>query len=626
MPAPASTSEVLQFGVFELDLRKAELRRQGVKVKLQEQPLKVLQLLLEKRGEIVTREQLRTHIWSDNTFVEFDHGLYSAMARLREALGDSAESPRFIETVARRGYRFIAPVSVPQVAASPPAEGGEAVSRRAFSRKVATSVLLGLIGGTALLGITLGANIGNSREWLRRRSNPKVRSLAVLPLENLSGDSAQEYFADGMTDELITQLAQLGSVRVTSRTSAMQYKGVRKPLRKIGDELSVDAVLEGSIVRSGQRVRITAQLIDTATDQHLWAQSYERDLGDVLVLQNEMAHAIAEEIRAKVAPNHESQTAKNHRIDPGEQELYLQARYHLDKGDEAEIHKGIEYFQQALQRDPQDARSYAGLADSYLALTDYYESPADTLTLAKQAAIKAVQLDDSLAETHEALGTVRFVYDWDWREADKELSRAIELNPSSADAHTWRGVFLSQMGRNDEAIRELQQAEKIDPLSLAVHMNAGWVYYVARKDALALQEWQKMLDLDANFAVTHGSIWIAYLQQADVRKVLAHTTQSEDDTLKLAALSGSNAVSGNRAEAEHLLARLTLISQRHYVCPYEMATAHAVLGDKDEAMNWLRRGFRERSSCMVDLKTDPRLDSLRSDPRFDQLLQKVGFR
>jgi TolB-like protein/DNA-binding winged helix-turn-helix (wHTH) protein len=626
MPAPASTSEILQFGVFELDLRQAELRKQGVKIKLQDQPLKVLQLLLQNRGQIVTREQLRTHIWPSNTFVEFDHGLYSAMARVREALGDSPESPCYIETVARRGYRFIAPVSSSGNAAVVAERQAPAAKHWPLSRKAALSVFAGLLGGTLLLGIALGLNIANSRQWLHWRTNPPVHSVAVLPLENLSGDPQQDYFADAMTDELITDLAQSGDLRVISRTSAMQYKGVRKPLRQIGKELSVDAVLEGSIVRAGQRVRITAQLIDIGSDQHLWAQSYERDLGDVLILQSEMAHAIAEEIRPRISPNHKSQQAKRHRIDPDEQELYLRARYHLDKGDEAEIHKAIDYFQQALQRDPQDARSYAGLADSHLALTDYYESPADTLMFAKQEAIKGVQLDDTLAETHEALGTVRFLYDWDWQEADKELLRAIELNPSSADAHTWRGVFLSQMGRNDEAIHELERAKSIDPLSLAVHMNAGWVYYIARRDALALEEWRKMLDLDPNFAVTHSSIWIAYVQQADVGKVLARSPQPEDDTLKLAALTGSNAVSGNRAEAEHLLARLALISKHHYVCPYEMATAHAVLGDKDQAMDWLQRGFRERSGCMVDLKTDPRLDSLRSDPRFDDLLKKVGFR
>jgi TolB-like protein/DNA-binding winged helix-turn-helix (wHTH) protein len=627
MPTRASISEVVQFGIFELDLRRADLRKQGMKVKLQEQPLRVLQLLIDNRGQIVTREQLRTHIWPANTFVEFDHGLYSAMARLREALGDSSESPRFIETVARRGYRFIAPVTSPGTIASTSAlSEATGAKRHSFLRKAVLSIFAGLLGGALFLGIVLGLNIANSRDWLRQRSNPQVHSLAVLPLANLSGDPAQEYFADGMTDELITELAELGSIRVISRTSIMQYKEVHKSLRQIGKELSVDAVLEGSVSRSGQHVRITAQLIDVATDQHLWARTYDRDLEDVLLLQSEMSRAIAGEVRAKIADGVRPRAAKLLRVDPEEQDMYLRARYHLSKGDEAEINKGIEYFRQAIARSPQDARNYAGLADSYLALSDYYLSPANTLAQAKQAALRALQLDEDLAETHVSLGAIRFLYDWDWQQADREFARAVELNPNSSDAHLWRGVFLVQMGRTNEAIPEIQRAEAIDPLSLAVHVNAGWVYYVARRDEQALEEWRKILDLDAHFPVTHTSIWIAYLSLADMGDVLSSSPAgSEADTLKMAALTGRYAVSGNREEAERLLSRLEGISKHQYVCPYEMATAHAVLGDKEKAFGWLSKGLRERSACMADLKVDPRLDSLRSDPRFDEFLEKVGF-
>jgi TolB-like protein/DNA-binding winged helix-turn-helix (wHTH) protein len=627
MPTRASISEVVQFGIFELDLRRADLRKQGMKVKLQEQPLRVLQLLIDNRGQIVTREQLRTHIWPANTFVEFDHGLYSAMARLREALGDSSESPRFIETVARRGYRFIAPVTSPGTIESTSAlSETTGAKRHSFLRKAVLSILAGLLGGALFLGIVLGLNIANSRDWLRQRSNPQVHSLAVLPLENLSGDPAQEYFADGMTDELITELAELGSIRVISRTSIMQYKEVHKSLRQIGKELSVDAVLEGSVSRSGQHVRITAQLIDVATDQHLWARTYDRDLEDVLLLQSEMSRAIAGEVRAKIADGVQPRAAKLLRVDPEEQDMYLRARYHLSKGDEAEINKGIEYFRQAIARSPQDARNYAGLADSYLALSDYYLSPANTLAQAKQAALRALQLDEDLAETHVSLGAIRFLYDWDWQQADREFARAVELNSNSSDAHLWRGVFLVQMGRTNEAIPEIQRAEAIDPLSLAVHVNAGWVYYVARRDEQALEEWRKILDLDAHFPVTHTSIWIAYLSLADMGDVLSSSPAgSETDTLKMAALTGRYAVSGNREEAERLLSRLEGISKHQYVCPYEMATAHAVLGDKEKAFGWLSKGLRERSACMADLKVDPRLDSLRSDPRFDEFLEKVGF-
>jgi TolB-like protein/DNA-binding winged helix-turn-helix (wHTH) protein/Tfp pilus assembly protein PilF len=624
MPAPTSISEVLQFGLFELDIQQAELRKRGVRIKLQEQPLKVLHLLLQNRGEIVTREQLRTNIWPANTFVEFDHGLYSAMARLREALGDSSENPSFIETVARRGYRFIAPVTSPGTIAVSISEP-PVTTRPPRSRRLVVGVLGGLLAAGLLLGVVLGFNLANSRDWLRRRSNPQVRSLAVLPLQNLSGDPTQEYFADGITDELITELAELGSVRVISRTSVMQYKGAQKPLRQIANELGVDAIVEGSVQRSGQHVRVTAQLIDAATDQHLWARTCDRELGDVLLLQSDMAGAIAQEIRAEINGNGRPVVAQVSHVDPEEEDLYLRGRYHLGKGSEEEINKGIEYFRQGIEHSPRDARNYAALADSYLALSDYYVSPAVTLELGKQAAMNALQLDDNLAETHVSLGAIRFLYDWDWPQAEREFTQAVKLNPNSSDAHLWRGVFLAQMGRSDEGISEIKLAENLDPLSLAVHVNAGWVYYLARRDEQAVQEWRKILDIDPHFTVTHSSIWIAYLKQAEIGTVLHAQSQGDADALQLAAITGRQAVSGNRAEAERLLSRLDSISKRHYVCPYEMATAHAILGNKDKALDWLSRGLKERSACMPDLKVDPRLDSLRSDARFQDFLRQVGF-
>ena len=624
MTAPASISNVLQFGLFEVDMQRAELRKRGARVKLQEQPLKVLLLLLQNCGEIVTREQLRTNIWPANTFVEFDHGLYSAVARLREALGDSSENPRFVETVARRGYRFIAPVTAPGATAVPIA-GPPATSRPRGSQKLAAGLLTGLLAAGLLLGVILGFNLANSRDWLRHRGKLQVRSLAVLPLQNLSDDTAQEYFADGITDELITELAQLGSVRVISRTSVMQYKGTLKPLRQIANDLGVDAVVEGSVVRSGQRVRVTAQLIDAATDQHLWARSYERELGDVLLLQSEMAVSIAQEIRAKIDDNARPLLTQVSRVDPEEQDLYLRGRYHLSKGNEDEINKAIGYFHQGIEHSPQDARNYAALADSYLALSDYYVAPAPTLELGKQAAMKALQLDPNIAETHVSLGAIRFLYDWDWPEAEKEFTEAVKLNPNSSDAHMWRGVFLAQMGRSDLAISEIKLAETLDPLSLAVHVNAGWVYYLGRRNQQAVEEWRKILDIEPHFTVTHGSIWIAYVKQAELGTILPLSTSATADALQLAAITGRKAINGNRAEAERLLSRLDSLSKHHYVCPYEVATAHAILGNKDKALDWLSRGLKERSACMPDLKADPRLDSLRGDARFDDFLRRVGF-
>jgi TolB-like protein/DNA-binding winged helix-turn-helix (wHTH) protein len=651
--------------VFRVDTRKLELRRNGVPVRVREQSFKVLVYLLEHGGELVGREDLRRVLWPADTFVDFDQSLNTAMMKLRDALGDVADAPVYIETIPKRGYRFIAPISqeaeqatetlsplsiAPAIdnALSTPisttADGYRLIApvnspgtiagsvseptvtrRPPRFRRLVVGVLAGLLAGALLLGAVLGFNLANSRDWLRRRSNPQVRSLAVLPLQNLSGDPAQEYFADGMTEELITELAELGSVRVISRTSVMQYKGAQKPLRQIANELGVDAILEGSVQRSGQHVRVTAQLIDAATDQHLWARTYDRELGDVLLMQSDMAASIAQEIRAEINANARPIVAQVSRVDPEEQDLYLRGRYHLGKGSEDEINKAIEYFRQAIEHSPGDARNYAALADSYLALSDYYVSPAATLESGKQAALKALQLDDKLAETHVSLGAIRFLYDWDWPEAEKEFAQAVKLNPNSSDAHLWRGVFLAQMGRSEEGISEIKLAETLDPLSVAVHVNAGWVYYLARRNEQAIQEWRQILDIDPHFTVTHASIWIAYVKQAEMGTVLSPPSSGDAGALQLAAITGRQAVSGNRAEAERSLSKLDSISKRHYVCPYEMATAHAILGNKDKALDWLNRGLKERSACMPDLKVDPRLDSLRSDARFEDFLRRVGF-
>ncbi len=657
---------VYEFDEFHLDPKKRVLRLRHAPVPLTPKAFEMLLVLVKSEGLVMTKDELIKAVWADS-FVE-DSNLTQIVFVLRKALGETPDR-RYILTVQGQGYRFAADVKlvsgneIPrELVRLPGTEGSAAtessdpkektqplaghswitpvtspgtiavsiseppVTRRPpRSRRLVASALTGLLAGALLLGVVLGFNLANSRDWLRRRSNPQVRSLAVLPLQNLSGDPTQEYFADGMTDELITELAELGSVRVISRTSVMQYKGAQKPLRQIANELGVDAILEGSVLRSGQHVRVTAQLIDAATDQHLWARTYDRELGDVLLLQSDMAGAIAQEIRAEINGSARPLAAQVSRVDPEEQDLYFRGRYHLSKGSEDEINKGIEYFRQAIEHSPRDARNYAALADSYLALSDYYLSPAATLELGKQAAMKALQLDETLAETHVSLGAIRFLYDWDWPQAEKEFTQAVKLNPNSSDAHLWRGVFLAQMGHSDEGISEIKLAESLDPLSLAVHVNAGWVYYLARRDEQAVQEWRKILDIDPHFTVTHASIWIAYVKQAEMGTVLSPPSSGDADALQLAAITGRQAVSGNRAEAERLLSRLDSISKHHYVCPYEMATAHAILGNKDKALDWLSRGLKERSACMADLKVDPRLDSLRADARFNTFLKQVGF-
>jgi len=657
---PSVVRDIYEFGDFRLDTQDWILSRQKEPVPLTPKMFEMLLALVQRDGAVITKDELMTAVWPDS-FVE-EGNLTQTVFMLRKALGETSARP-YIKTVPGRGYRFAvkvkkvsenghAAIAEHVLAAEHPAADTSAslvassevslvrptptgTARTTQTPEIPISVyyldkklwlLIASAFGMLLIAVSAG--------YLRRPGSgpqpqqpPRRMMLAVLPFQNLTGDATQEYFSDGMTEELISQMGNLDPqhLGIIARTSVMHYKNGQPPLDQIGRELGVQFVLEGSVRRDADKVRITAQLIQMKDQSHLWAHNYDRELGDVLLLQSDMAGAIAQEILAKISANAQPLAAQVSRVDPEEQDLYLRGRYHLGKGSEDEINKGIEYFRQAIEHSPRDARNYAALADSYLALSDYYLSPAATLELGKQAAMKALQLDDNLAETHVSLGAIRFLYDWDWPQAEKEFTQAVKLNPNSSDAHLWRGVFLAQMGRSDEGISEIKLAESLDPLSLAVHVNAGWVYYLARRDEQALQEWRKILDIDPHFAVTHASIWIAYVRQAEMGSVLSPPSSGDVDALQLAAITGRHAVSGNRAEAERLLSRLDSISKHRYVCPYEMATAHAVLGNKDKALDWLSRGLKERSGCMPDLKVDPRLDSLRSDPRFDTFLKRVGF-
>ena len=631
----------LRFGVFEVDARSGELRKDGGKIKLQEKPLQLLLLLIERSPDLVTRDELRAALWPADTFVDFDHSLGTAVAKLRAALGDAAKNPRFVETVASRGYRFIAPVTLIPLAGSTPedasdtATDGDAAPTADASAAAVTApahrsirhIALASALTAALLVTILGFDIGGAGSRWRGEAPLSVHSLAVLPLQNLSKDPSEEYFVDGMTEQLITTLAQLHGLRVISRTSAMQYKTTAKRVPVIARELNADAVLEGSIVRSGDRMRITAQLIDARTDQHLWARSYDRDVGDVIAVQNEIAAAIASEIRLQLTPEERTQLTGGRVGSVAAQEAYLRGRFHLNNGDEAEVRKSVDYFNQAIAADGNDPRSYVGLAQAYIALTDFWDSPAETMPRARAAAASAVHLDDGLADGHAALGAVRFLYDWDWRGAEAEFRRALALNDASADAHVWYGVFLSQMGRFNEAIAQMAQAESLDPVAVPVRVSAGWVFYLARRNDEAIAEWKKALDIDPHLGVAHTSIWLAYARTGGAAHADATVPADPQDgsPLNLATLAGIYAMSGDRTRAMRVLGRIEDLGKNRYVCAYEVATAHAVLNDREQAIEWLRRGVKAHSICMPDLKVDPRFDSLRSDPRFVALLHDIGF-
>ena len=508
-------SPPIRFEVFEVDLQSGELRRQGVKIKLQEQPFQVLVMLLVRPGEVVTREELQRKLWPADTFVDFDRGLNKAINRLREALGDDADSPRFIETLPRRGYRFIAPVKTAGADLPVrPSEGShEGAHPSASLRKRWLLASAGVLLGIPLL--SLGLNVGGIRDrLLSQRAQPRIESLAVLPLQNLSGDPAQEYFADGMTDELITEIAKIGSLRVMSRTSIMQYKGAHKLLPVIARELGVDAIVEGTVVRSGQKVRITAQLIQARDDRHLWSEKFERDLGDVLKLQGEVAEAIAGQVQIKLTPQEHAILARARPVNPQAFEAYLAGNYFRNKmqGD-----KSVELFTKAIELDPAYAQGYAGLSMSYVYLGIFGLRPSgEVYPKARAAAMKALELDETVAEAHLTLADVKKGYDWDWVGAEAEYKRALELNPSYAMAHALYADYLSKMRRHEEAIAEASQARKVDPISLHTNVVLGMTYYRARRYDEAMGACQKALELDPNHPY---ALWFQALAHEQKRQL-----------------------------------------------------------------------------------------------------------
>jgi TolB-like protein/DNA-binding winged helix-turn-helix (wHTH) protein/Tfp pilus assembly protein PilF len=642
---PSSVRSV-RFGVFELDLRTGELKKKGLRIRLQSQPFRLLVTLLKERGEIVTREELRRTLWPEDTFVDFDHSLGSAINKLREALGDSATNPRFIETAPRRGYRFIAPfeavaeVRIPPVLVEPAADQGgpltaelaevagppeperpaEAQPRRPsrFRRYVIAATVF-LVAAAALVFIQS-----------QSRTPALIRSLAVLPLENLSGDPSQEYFSDGMTDELITELGRIGDLRVISRTSAMTYKGARKPLPQIARELNVDAAVEGTVLRSGKSVRITAQLILAATDKHLWAESYEVELRDIFSVQKQVARSIAEQVRIKLNPAQQTQLNQPKTIDAEAHEDYLKGRYFWNKRTGDGLTKAVDYFNQAIAKDPGYAQAYTGLADSYALIGDWQYgimAPKEAYPRAKSAAAKAIALDNTLGEAHVSLAWCLDGFDWDWAAAGKEFTRGIELSPSYATAHHWYGWHLATLGRHSEAVAELEKAESLDPLSLIIGADLAEELLIARRYDEAAKQCRKTMNLDPSFALTHYVLGNLFVQERMYKEGIAELKQaiqaSPGSTAFSANLAYAYARSGQREDAVRILNNLKDRGHGAFSNAPEIALVYVGLGDKDQAMAWLEKAYAERFNPGVLLR--PCFDPLRSDPRFRDLLRRIGI-
>ena len=637
MQRPNDASGRLRFSVFEVDLRARELTKRGMRMPMQDQPFQVLAMLLEKPGELVTREELCKRLWSQ-TVVDFDHGLNKAINKIRGALGDSAENPRFIETVARRGYRFLADVTPVDTAAERPsgpviesrvappdsgrAELAHATSALKQPRWPHARRVLGLGLALALVAAV----------WMlySHGQPPKIRSLAVLPLESLSGDATQDYFADGMTDALIADLGQISALRVISRTSAMAYKHVHKPLPEIARELDVDAVVEGTVLRSGERVRITAQLIQVPEEKHLWAQSYEGELQDTLVLQNSVARAIAAQIQAALNPQKETALEKKRKVNPEAYEDYLNGRYFWNKRTREGLVKATEYFRHAIDTDPGFAAAYSGLADSY-ALSGDWEygilSPQDAFPKARAAVTKALALDDNLSEAHTSLAFIQDLYDWEWASAEKEYQRALALNPGYATAHQWYAWHLMVMGRNAEAIAELKKAENLDPLSLIIAADLADALCIAHLYDESMQQSQKAMEMDPHFGVAHYQLGQALEQKHQHAEAIAEFRRaielSGGNTTFESNLANAYAVSGRRDEAMKIVKNLENRQSESSSTDASIALIYVGLGDNDRAMVWLNKAFQARFNPSILVR--PVFDPLRSDPRFQDLLHRIDL-
>jgi TolB-like protein/Tfp pilus assembly protein PilF len=572
---PMGTARHYEFGPFRLDPVGRLVFRDGQRLALSPKAVELLLALVEAGTNAAGKEELLNKVWPD-TAVE-EGSLTSHISLLRKTLGE-----HYIETIPKRGYRFVGTVKrLAEVTERP----------------------------------------------------PQIRSLAVLPLGNLGRDSDEDGFADSMTEALITNLAKIGALRVVSRTSVMRYKNTQKSIPEIGKELGVDALLEGSVQREGDRVRINVRLVGASADEHLWAEAYDRDLRDVLTLQNEVARSVAKEIQVKLTPEEDKRLSRRHRVDPDAYRLYIKGRYFWVKRNEQSFQLAIAYFEQAIERDPSYAAAYSGLADCYSSLGFSFDvgsrRPSDVQPKAKSAALKAIALDDSLAEAHNSLAYVKLNYEWDWAGAEAEFKRSLELNPGYAHAHHWYAHLLLSGGRRKEALAESDRALELDPLSPIMNLHLGWHYLYTREYEQAIEQFAKTLELEGNYGLAYWYRGLAHEQKGMYRDAMGDFRKAKGllaDNLTVQADMGRiHALTGHTDEAEKAIEKLKQKSKKNYVNPYQFALIHIGLGQKEQAFEWLDKALHERSDMLVYLKADFRLDPIRNDSRFIHLGRKVGI-
>lgn len=625
----------VKFEEFELDLRTYHLQRSGRSLKLERIPMELLVLLIERRGGLVTREEIVEKLWGKNAFLDADGAVNTAVRKIRHALRDEIEQPRFLQTVSGRGYRFIAKVTEPNVSAAggdgttsvSPAAAVSAVQPQPEVLQRRTWYPWGLIA--CVLIILVGVLVGGVL-WVRSRRSPKSAiaqkrvMLAVLPFENLSDDPAQEYFSDGLTEETITDLGELNPEKlgVIARTSAMAYRHTNKTAGQIGQELGVDYIVEGSVRREGGRARINAQLIRVGDQTHIWAQSFDREIRDFLEVQRELGEAISHQVQVTLKPEQRPEQAKNRQINPDAYDEYLKGLYFWNQFTPASVTKSIEYFQQAIAKDPKMAQAYAGLAESYGVLMDWNKlHPAEAYAKSEAAARKAVELNSGSTDAHSALGWQLLSYDRDYSSAAKEFQRAIELNPSNADAHDGLANYFAVRGQFDGSVAEARRARELDPLSLVISHDLGKMLFYARRYDEAVQQLHFTLDLHPDSFAPHYVLWLIY--QAEGRPV-----EADAEFFKMTAggfnpamteIQKTHAKLGWKGAWQRLVARKLVSS-------WDLAGVSLGIDNQNQTVDLLQEAANERLSQVIFLNIDPRYDKLRQNSKFQDLLRQLGLR